>query len=58
MWNEGIMKEHQGRLQSQVAALQFLVFAVQWFVIEKLLVAAKDARSNLRISTADRLESG
>ena len=33
MWNEGIMKEHQERLQSQVAALQFLVTAVQWFVL-------------------------
>jgi hypothetical protein len=29
IWNESAMKEHQGRLQSQVMALQFLVVAVQ-----------------------------
>ena len=32
LWNEGIMKEHQNRLQSQVMVLQFLVIAVQWSV--------------------------
>lgn len=32
LWNEGTMKEHQGRLRSQVTALQFLVAAIQWSV--------------------------
>ena len=30
VWNESSMKDHQDRLQSQVAALQFLVVAVKW----------------------------
>ena len=30
VWNESSMKDHQDRLQSQVAALQFLLVAVKW----------------------------
>jgi DNA-directed RNA polymerase specialized sigma subunit len=30
LWNEDTMKDHQGRLESQVQALQLLLSAVQW----------------------------
>lgn len=30
IWNEGIMRDHQGRLHAQVLALQLLLQACQW----------------------------
>ena len=37
VWNDASMKDHQHRLQSQVAALQLLLQAAHWYVIGQRL---------------------
>ncbi len=47
VWNESSMKDHQDRLHAQVAALQLLLQAAQWYVSLSISISIRSCQVGL-----------